>query len=95
MRRFHYNLCRLEAAERKIDMDTPTFEKSMARLEEIVALLERGDTPLEESLKLFEEGSALIRSCSGMLDKAEQVVVRLSKGADGEPVESEFLDEER
>jgi exodeoxyribonuclease VII small subunit len=76
-------------------MDTPTFEKSMARLEEIVALLERGDTTLEESLKLFEEGSALILSCSGMLEKAEQVVVKLVKGADGEPEEAVFLDEDR
>ena len=76
-------------------MDTPTFEKSMARLEEIVALLERGDTPLEEALKLFEEGSALIRSCGSMLEKAEQVVVRLVKGADGEPEEVVFSDEDR
>lgn len=76
-------------------MDSRTFEQSMARLEEIVALLERGDTPLEESLKLFEEGSALIRTCGTMLDKAEQVVVKLVKGADGEPTETEFLDEDR
>ncbi len=76
-------------------MDTPNFERSMARLEEIVSLLERGDTPLEESLKLFEEGSALIRSCGSMLEKAEQVVVKLVKGADGEPEEAVFLDEDR
>ena len=67
----------------------------MARLEEIVSLLERGDTPLEEALKLFEEGSSLIRSCGSMLEKAEQVVVRLVKGADGEPEEVVFADEDR
>jgi exodeoxyribonuclease VII small subunit len=76
-------------------MDTPTFEKSMARLEEIVALLERGDTPLEEALKLFEEGSALIRTCGNMLENAEQVIVKLVKGPDGEPEEAVFLDEDR
>ncbi|MBR5113954.1 MAG: exodeoxyribonuclease VII small subunit [Oscillospiraceae bacterium] len=76
-------------------MDTPTFEKSMARLEEIVALLERGDTPLEEALKLFEEGSALIRTCENMLENAEQVIVKLVKGPDGEPEEAVFLDEDR
>ena len=76
-------------------MDTPTFERSMARLEEIVALLERGDTPLEEALKLFEEGSALIRTCGNMLENAEQVIVKLVKGPDGEPEEAVFLDEDR
>ena len=42
-----------------------TFEKSMARLEGIVKLLERGDAPLDTSLKLFEEGTMLIRCCGG------------------------------
>ncbi len=66
------------------------FEKSMARLEEIVALLERGDAPLESSLALFEEGTALIRSCGSFLDEAEQKVVKLMKGEDGKPVELPF-----
>ncbi len=70
------------------------FEKSMARLEEIVKLLERGDAPLESSLKLFEEGTALIRSCGGLLDEAEQKVVRLMKGPNGEPNEVPFGAEE-
>lgn len=66
------------------------FEKSMARLEEIVKHLEKGDVPLEDSLKLFEEGTALTRSCGAYLDKAEQQVVKLVKGADGEPLEVPF-----
>lgn len=70
------------------------FEKSMARLEEIVKLLERGDAPLESSLKLFEEGTALIRSCGSFLDTAEQKVVRLMKGENGEPAEIPFDAEE-
>jgi exodeoxyribonuclease VII small subunit len=70
------------------------FEKSMARLEEIVKLLERGDAPLESSLKLFEEGTALVRSCGSFLDAAEQKVVRLIKSDNGEPAETPFDAEE-
>ncbi len=67
-----------------------TFEQSMQRLEEIVRQLEQGDAPLEESLKLFEEGTALICSCGTLLNRAEQKVVKLKKGTDGEPVEEPF-----
>lgn len=67
-----------------------TFEQSLVRLDEIVAALERGDATLDESLTLFEEGTALIKSCGKMLDTAEQKVVLLRKGADGEPVEVPF-----
>ena len=68
----------------------PSFEESMQRLEQIVRLLEKGDAPLEDSMKLFEEGIDLALSCKDQLEKAEAKVVRLAKGADGEPVESEF-----
>ena len=64
-----------------------TFEQAMTRLEEIVALLEKGEAPLEESLKLFEEGTGLMKQCSTLLDKAEQKVTKLTAGADGRPVE--------
>ena len=67
-----------------------TFEESIVRLEEIVALLERGDAPLADSLALFEEGTKLIATCSKQLDQAEQQVVKLMKGADGAPVELPF-----
>ena len=71
-----------------------TFEENMARLEEIVGKLEKGDAPLSDSLKLFEEGTKLIGQCRTELDKAEQQVVKLMKGPDGAPVESDFLSEE-
>ena len=71
-----------------------TFEENMLRLEAIVAQLEKGEAPLEESLKLFEEGTKLIGECRTALDKAEQQVVKLMKGADGEPVEMPFTSEE-
>ena len=67
-----------------------TFEQQIARLEEIVSLLERGDAPLAESLALFEEGAGLVGTCEALLDGAEQQVVKLQKGPDGEPVELPF-----
>ena len=71
-----------------------TFEQQIARLEEIVAALEKGDAPLADSLALFEEGTKLIAACSKQLDQAEQQVVTLMKGADGAPVELPFDTEE-
>ena len=59
-------------AEKKL-----TFEKALERLEEIVSKLENGDAPLDESLKLFEEGAKLASLCSAMLDRAEQKVTLL------------------
>ena len=64
------------------------------RLEEIVALLEKGDAQLSQSLSLFEEGTRLAAACRTELDKAEQQVVRLMKGPDGAPIENEFASEE-
>ena len=70
-----------------------TFEQQLERLEEIVVALEKGDAPLADSLKLFEEGTKLIAACSKQLDQAEQQVVKLMKGADGAPVELPFDEE--
>ena len=70
------------------------FEGDLARLEEIVKSLERGDVSLSDSMKLFEEGSKLLRSCGDALDKAEQQVVKLRKGENGEPEELAFDTEE-
>ncbi len=70
-----------------------SFEEALGRLDEIVRHLEKGDLPLSESLKLFEEGSGLLKDCSTMLDEAEQKVVKLKKGEDRQPVELPFEDE--
>ena len=70
-----------------------SFEQKLQRLEEIVALLEKGDAQLADSLALFEEGTKLIADCSAELDSAEQKVVKLMKGPDGAPVESVFEEE--
>ena len=70
-----------------------SFEQSLARLDEIVRHLEKGDLPLNDSLSLFEEGTGLIRRCGAMLDEAEQKVVKLKKGPDRLPQELPFEDE--
>lgn len=66
------------------------FEQSLQRLDEIVKSLEGGEAPLDESLNLFDEGIKLIKSCGKTLDEAEQRVVKLVKGAEGEPTEEAF-----
>ena len=65
-----------------------SFEEALKRLEEIVAALERGDTPLGESMKLFEEGIRLSNACYETLQKAEQkitFVTALKKTGEEEP----------
>lgn len=71
-------------------MKEKTFEQNLARLEEIVRLLEKGDAPLAESIRLFEEGAAAVRACEGQLSAAEQMVVKLRKTEDGSPEEMPF-----
>jgi exodeoxyribonuclease VII small subunit len=69
---------------------TPDFEAALAELEQIVQRLEQGDLPLEESLRQFERGVVLTRSCQKALRQAEQKIRVLSQGADGEAVLQEF-----
>ena len=76
-----------------MNQNNMTFEASMARLEQIVRTMERGDVPLEESLKLFQEGTELVRSCGKLLDEAELQVKKIMTAPDGSPVEEEFIDE--
>jgi exodeoxyribonuclease VII small subunit len=71
-----------------------TFEESMTRLDEIVKALEAGDVPLEESMKLFEEGTKLAAKCSALLDTAELKVSKLMAGPDGNPVEEVVSDDQ-
>ena len=71
-----------------------TFEESMARLEQIVRAMERGDVALEESLKLFQEGTALVQSCTKLLDEAQLQIKKVMTAADGSPVMEDFADEE-
>ncbi|MBQ8474767.1 MAG: exodeoxyribonuclease VII small subunit [Clostridia bacterium] len=66
-----------------------SFEAALARLEQIVSLLEGGKAQLEESLSLFEEGVGLVKLCNSKLDGAEQKVKVLATGEDG-LVEKDF-----
>ena len=77
-----------------MNSENKTFEESMARLEQIVRSMERGDVALEESLKLFQEGTGLIRSCGKLLDEAQLQVSKIVPGADGAPMEEAFTDEQ-
>ena len=69
-----------------------TFEENMRRLEQIVRAMERGDVALEESLKLFQEGTELVRVCGTLLDEAEQQLIKIVPKADGTPSEEAFED---
>ncbi len=71
-----------------------TFEQALARLEEIVAALESGDRPLEQSLSLYEEGAKLMKQCTTLLDRAEQKVRKLSLDETGEVTEAPFTPKE-
>ena len=71
-----------------------SFEKSIERLDAIVRSLEQGNVPLEQALKLFQEGTDLVKTCDEMLSEAELQVVKLMKGADGAPVETEYTRDE-
>ena len=68
-----------------------TFEDNMIRLEKIVHAMERGDVTLDESLKLFQEGTALVERCGKLLDDAELQISKITVGTDGEPVEEAFV----
>ena len=76
-----------------MNQNNRTFEENMGRLEQIVRAMERGDVALEESLKLFQEGTELIRSCGKLLDDAELQVKKILAGPDGSSVEEDFNDE--
>lgn len=71
-----------------------TFEDALSQLESIVARLENGDLPLEESLKLFEEGIRLSRFCNQKLNEAQKKVQVLLKGNEGELEPQPFEPEE-
>ena len=72
-------------------MDTPapetdlSFEAALARLEEIVRLLERGEAPLDQSIELYQEGDRLKKHCEARLKAAQARIDQIALGADGKP----------
>ena len=74
--------------------DNLTFEGASARLEEIVKILERGNSSLDESLKLYEEGVLLVRFCNDSLDNAEKKIKMLVMNSNGDMTEKDFIEEQ-
>lgn len=70
-----------------------TFEENMQRLEQIIRSMERGEVALEESLKLFREGTELVSVCESLLENAELQVKKVMTAADGGPVLEDFADD--
>ena len=75
-----------------MNIQNKTFEENMQWLEQIVRAMERGEVALEESLKLFQEGTELVQTCGKILDEAELQVKKITVAADGSPVEENFDD---
>ena len=71
-----------------------SFEAQMQRLEQIVRALERGDVALDESLKLFQEGTELVRNCQNLLDSAKLQVQKVLSDENGTPVMEDMNDAE-
>ena len=73
-----------------MNKNNKSFEENMIRLEQIVRSMERGEVALEESLKLFQEGTDLVAACGKLLDNAELQVKMVMTAPDGSPVEEDF-----
>ena len=78
--------------ERTKKMEYKDFEKALARLEEIVDQLEKGELALEDALQLFEEGVKISRFCSAKLKEAERKVEILLKNEQGSLAEQAYED---
>lgn len=76
-----------------METNEKSFEESLARLEEIVRLLESGQAPLDKSLELYEEGVALVKNCNGKLDNVEKRIKILTSDGNGNVVEKDFTGE--
>ncbi len=76
------------------DIAVMSFEDALKQLEKIVDDLERGDVPLEESIRIYERGEALKKHCDTLLKSAEDKVEKIRIGRDGQPVGTEPLDPE-
>lgn len=70
-----------------------SFEEALRRLEEIVKELEGGNTPLDKSLDIFEEGIKLVKLCTSRLDEAEKKITVLTKNGIGEYDEKPFAND--
>ncbi len=74
------------------DVSSLSFEAALAELETIVARLERGDVPLEESIAIYERGEVLKGRCDVLLKSAEEKVEKIRSNASGEATSTEPMD---
>ena len=74
--------------------ESASFEAMMERLEQLVGTLESGNLSLEDSIHSFEEGMALVKRCTEVLDHAEQRIQKLTRDAQGAPRTQEVRDDE-
>jgi exodeoxyribonuclease VII small subunit len=81
--------------ETPADIAALPFEAALAELESIVDRLEKGATPLEESIKIYERGEALKAHCDRLLKNAEMRIEKITLGADGRPKGTTPLDPEK
>ena len=78
--------------DKAADIARMSFEDALAELERIVATLEKGQAPLEESIRLYERGEAIKKHCDAQLKSAESRIEKITLGADGAPKGVEPLD---
>jgi exodeoxyribonuclease VII small subunit len=76
------------------DIKAMSFEQALAALERIVEDLERGDVPLDQSIRIYERGEALKKHCDALLKAAEDKVEKIRLSRDGTPAGTEPLDGE-
>jgi exodeoxyribonuclease VII small subunit len=76
------------------DIRGMSFEDALAALEGIVESLERGDVPLDQSIRIYERGEALKKHCDALLKAAEDKVEKIRLSRDGAPMGTEPLDRE-
>jgi exodeoxyribonuclease VII small subunit len=67
------------------DVSQLSFEAALARLEEIVRTLEKGEAPLDQSIALYQEGDKLRRQCEARLKDAQARIEQIAFGSDGKP----------
>ncbi len=84
-------MAKKKAAREKPD-DAPSFEESVAELQQIVSRLEDGSLPLEDSMSQFERGISLLKNCYQVLEQAEQRIEILTRIGDDGSVETEPFD---
>jgi len=70
------------------DAGATTFEQMMGRLQDLVDKLEEGQLSLDESIRSFEEGMALVKKCTEVLDRAEERIQKLTRDSSGRPMTS-------